>query len=215
MWRRISPPKRNAFLQRRRITSALYKRIEWWYNLSMKRALSKVGFIYALSDETGIRYVGQTTNIRKRYSQHCSLAQNLGNSKKQRWIRSLLESGSKPNISILKETLDMNAEEIRQIKLYKSKNCILVNSDDGGPSNFLQANRAKQLLPWKGHLSPVQRRLKSIREGINISRKKGNQEFVKRAEIKQIEVLKKIKPKEIRDYINFTLWEKVDKYLYV
>lgn len=64
-------------------------------------------YIYALCDpDTGeIRYVGQTTDIERRYKQHLQVI-GKPNTYRKSWIQSLLKQGKEPVMRILEEATD-------------------------------------------------------------------------------------------------------------
>ncbi len=61
-------------------------------------------FIYTLSDNTGIRYVGKSNDPEKRLSIHLKESK-YKRTRKEKWISSLLETGEFPKIEIL-ESVD-------------------------------------------------------------------------------------------------------------
>ena len=93
--------------------------------------------LYSLSDETGIRYIGITKQeLSARLSGHISSCKQAFKNKKSRhyrhcWIKSLLNKGKKPIISLIaefKSSKEVKQAEINTIKLYTN----LVNSTAGG-----------------------------------------------------------------------------------
>ena len=58
-----------------------------------------MGTIYGLLclDSHICRYVGYSANVDKRYKQHCRHSENTGTTKRQTWIRGLLNEGKKPD----------------------------------------------------------------------------------------------------------------------
>lgn len=92
-------------------------------------------YIYTLSDPTTnkIRYVGKTTNPKRRLSQHIQDAKYHKNSRRTiNWIKSLISKNIKPIMSIIEECEDNWQErEIYWISFYK-KTCDLCNHHSGG-----------------------------------------------------------------------------------
>jgi hypothetical protein len=93
--------------------------------------------LYSLSDETGVRYIGITKQkLSHRLSGHlasCRQAFKNKNSRHYRhcWIKSLLDRGIKPTISLIAEfnsSEEVKQAEINTIKLYNN----LVNGTAGG-----------------------------------------------------------------------------------
>lgn len=167
--------------------------------------------IYALSDDTGIRYVGQSKNIQKRFRQHCLFSNNKGNSYRANWIRGLLQKGKFPILSILELTGVLNDREKFHIERLSLQGVKLVNGNKGGEDmgHLLVAKEAK---PWGRKYSPVQKRLKAIDETIRSSIRRGNLEWAEQMSVKLKIIQKKLLSKNIRDYVNNVLWERTDKY---
>lgn len=96
----------------------------------------KVVYIYCLKHPKTqeIRYIGKTTNIKRRLSQHIQDAKShVSNRRTINWICSLLKSKLKPVIEII-ETCNENdwqEREIYWISYYKEKNN-LCNYHEGG-----------------------------------------------------------------------------------
>lgn len=126
----------------------------------------KKGYIYTLSDETGVRYVGQTTNVKRRFNAHCSILANSSDSYKYRWIRSLLNMGKKPTIAVILETnvSDLDKEEIRLIQEFRSNGIKLVNCSNGGKDISYIYDRGQDKR-WRGKHTPLQ----SFRMKMNLS----------------------------------------------
>lgn len=81
-------------------------------------------YIYTLSDDTGVRYVGQTRDVGARYRSHLS---DKSGSVKSVWIQNL---GYNPDIKIV-ETTDKNNVDSRErhwIDFYNSSGCDLTNT---------------------------------------------------------------------------------------
>lgn len=139
--------------------------------------ISSSSGIYGLCLSGQVFYVGQAKNISKRYAQHCSINQNRGKRPVNIWLTDLALQGIKPEISIIEATDDLNSREIYWISHYRSLNRSLLNVSDGGQS-MLYLKRAKQDKPWANTHSPVQRRLKGVREAIRTFRRLGRKDLV-------------------------------------
>lgn len=142
---------------------------------------TKVHYIYTLSDNKGVRYVGQTLNPQRRYNAHCSLLQNNKNTHKDRWIRSLLKKNIKPTLDIVLKTTNPDEEEVKLIKSLKEKGIKLVNTTEGGKDNK-HIQKAKENTPWKGTHTPLQDILINFRQVIRMFKKKGDMEKVEKIE---------------------------------
>jgi predicted GIY-YIG superfamily endonuclease len=56
-------------------------------------------YIYALSDKTGIRYIGQTNDLSIRLSSHnCNARYGRDKTRRGQWIKSLLDCGTEPTM---------------------------------------------------------------------------------------------------------------------
>lgn len=164
--------------------------------------MSKIIGIYSLSENGEVKYIGQSKNIHKRYSQHCSLAQNMGNTKRQKWIRGLLSKGMKPELSILEVTEDLDSDEVKWIERYDS----LTNTAKGGQSMW-HCRKAKSEKPWGNKFSPVQNILCRIKQTINILERLGKVEEANKMRDKLLLVLDKIESFG-KDEMNMILWER-------
>jgi len=95
-------------------------------------SLNKSG-IYALTCPSSgeIRYIGQSTNIQRRYASHCHSAGKPSRKKShyQHWISSLK---SYPGIIVLEECKDLDEAEKKHIADYKKAGHNLVNIAVGG-----------------------------------------------------------------------------------
>ncbi len=96
-------------------------------------------YIYTLSDSLGVRYVGQTKNLKLRYYRHIFDGKNNGGKNKRcSWVKSLLNKNEKPIMEIIDE---INEKEwvfweqywISQFKTWGFK---LVNDSDGGEGSY-------------------------------------------------------------------------------
>ena len=165
--------------------------------------------IYALCDDTGIRYIGQSKNIAKRYRQHCSIAQNRGNTKRQRWLYKLLSNGISPKLIILEETKELDEAEIRLIAKYAKSGATLTNTAKGGKT-LDHCLKAKQCKPWGNSWSPVQRLLIEMKQTIKIIERYGGDDVenrVRNIESKIVRINKKVKEVGL-ERMNMLLWEK-------
>ena len=117
-------------------------------------------FIYTLSDEQGVRYVGKTNNLLKRLRKHLTEAK-LKRSIREKWIYNKLQA----NTGIMIEVLDIVPEsewafyETYWISQFRAWGFNLVNGTDGGEgSNGFQGRRhteeTKELLRAKRKLQP-------------------------------------------------------------
>jgi group I intron endonuclease len=93
-------------------------------------------YIYTLSDETKIRYIGKTKSINKRYSEHINQSKNK-KTYKEKWINNTLLNGGKIIIEILDVCDDEVANDsemywISQFKMWGFKLVNLTNGGDGG-----------------------------------------------------------------------------------
>lgn len=108
-------------------------------------------FIYLLSCPiTGDpKYVGQSINPQKRFKQHCRLNDNLSNTKRCNWLRSLIVQDLKPILKILESDLDCyDHAEKKWVKYYKENGFELTNGNAGGfdldhTQSALKSNRSK------------------------------------------------------------------------
>ncbi len=139
----------------------------------------KHGIIYSLSDESGIRYIGQTRNLTKRFGQHCSIAQNRGNTKLNRWITVLLtEQGIVPILGVIERTNKLDEREKYWISYYKNKGVSLLNMTSGGfDIAFLKREKASK--PWGRFHSPLQKRMMELSRYLNSLKRRGeNNEYL-------------------------------------
>lgn len=92
-------------------------------------------YIYCLKDNDNIRYVGKTTNLKRRLSAHISEAKRLkGRRYVLNWIFDMLSNNKKPTIHCLEEC-DENSWQERErywISYYRNLIPNLCNSCDGG-----------------------------------------------------------------------------------
>lgn len=132
-------------------------------------------FIYTLSDprSLGIRYVGKTDNLRRRFNSHMSYA---GSTHIARWIQSLKKIGLKPIMKVLETIYDPEELYWQQcerlwIKVLRETGCDLTNLDSGGNSGKKASpeTRAKQSTAAKGKVISPETRAKLAITGRNIS----------------------------------------------
>jgi len=91
--------------------------------------------IYILSEPDGkIRYVGKTIrSLHKRLCVHLFDARKGEDTHKGRWIRSIIQCGYLPLITLIGEVAgDGNKEEIAWISYFRAEGVDLVNTTDGG-----------------------------------------------------------------------------------
>lgn len=89
--------------------------------------------IYTLSDEYGVRYIGKTINLKKRYDSHINES-SLKRTHKEKWINKTLTNGGKIIMEILDicEEKDSNFIESYWISQFKTWGYNLVNLTSGG-----------------------------------------------------------------------------------
>jgi len=95
----------------------------------------KIIYIYSLSDEhNNIRYIGKTTNIKRRLYAHIAESKRSNSRYVLKWVKSLLNRGFKPIINIIETCDETNWEqkEIYWIDYYKSIIPNLCNHCKGG-----------------------------------------------------------------------------------
>lgn len=95
-----------------------------------------IGYIYTLSDPRTdfVRYVGQTVDVKGRYSVHVSPFTKGDKSRRRAWIEELLDARLKPALIVVEEC-DLgvlNEREAHWIEHYKSLGTDLVNADPAG-----------------------------------------------------------------------------------
>ena len=148
--------------------------------------------IYSLSDESGIKYIGQTRLPNRRFAQHCSLSNNRGSKKVNKWLYEIIQKNEKPIIDIVEFTDNLDEREIYWIDYYRKEGRDLLNMTNGG-KDISYINRAKSLMPWGKTLAPVQRRLMSIKLAINFFRRNNNIERAEHFDKRLCEINDKIK----------------------
>jgi group I intron endonuclease len=123
-------------------------------------------FIYTLSDQNGnIRYIGKTKNIKRRFREHIK---NYDNSKsyKNNWIKSLINNGEFPVISIIDEVeyKDSSFFEMYWISQLECWGFKLTNLTIGGEGTigykFTDEQKQKMKKPKsKGHIEKLRNSL--------------------------------------------------------
>jgi len=107
-------------------------------------------YIYCLKDtEENIRYIGKTTNIKRRlYSHIAEATRSKTNRYVHNWIKSLLKNKQKPIIEIIEICNESNWIEKEQywIKYYRNIISNLCNSCDGGTGGMTRDNLSKEQL---------------------------------------------------------------------
>ena len=91
--------------------------------------------IYALKDESGIRYIGKTVQrLENRLAQHIAKSLRRNKTAKERWISSLIDSGSQLRIESLEIVPSQEAGEAERNWMAKGieNGCDLVNEAPGG-----------------------------------------------------------------------------------
>lgn len=171
-----------------------------------KTGKAKAGYIYALSEGGVVKYIGQTKDLKKRYGQHCSLAQNMGKTLRNEWLRELIIGGSTPVISSLERAEDMDAAEIKWIKKLRDEGSELLNMADGGQT-MTHLQRAKAWQPWGKGWSPTQRILIMLKSDIKMMERLGDQDSADRIRKKYDRCVMDIE-KVGSDVMNYLLWER-------
>lgn len=97
----------------------------------------KEGFIYTLSDPRTeiVKYVGQTTDLNKRYNLHLYHSKNgRCRTHKEKWINALINESVKPAIDVIwqGDILLLDKKETEFIALFKSFGSKLTNATFGG-----------------------------------------------------------------------------------
>lgn len=89
--------------------------------------------IYTISANDEIFYIGRTCDLKRRKSEH--MYENKGNTYKSNKIKKLRRENKEIIFNVLYENLTYNESvelEIKEIKEYKERGCILTNLTDGG-----------------------------------------------------------------------------------
>lgn len=91
-------------------------------------------FIYALSDASGIRYVGKSVDLPKRLERHI---QDSKVCYKTNWIRGLLAKGIQPELLVLEKIANSDDKDWQDVERFwisylRFLGCRLTNLDSGG-----------------------------------------------------------------------------------
>lgn len=104
--------------------------------------------IYGLTDPDTqmVRYVGKAENPKRRLQQHLAPFHLKFKTKKNSWIKSLLAEGKNPELILLSEVeeSEANAEERRIISLLKDCGFDLTNGTNGGDGGAVTDPEAKE-----------------------------------------------------------------------
>lgn len=98
---------------------------------------NKKYYVYGLFDprNSELRYIGYSNNLKVRLQGHCSPSKLKKNNHKNNWIKSVKNTGIRPEIVIL-ETYEIESDaqdaEIDLIAYYKYIGCDLTNRTKGG-----------------------------------------------------------------------------------
>lgn len=122
-------------------------------------------YIYTLSDPTTntVKYVGKTFRLERRLNDHLKCN---GRSKKDAWIKSLINKNLIPLLEVIEETneIDCNFWEQYWISQFKTWGFILKNMTDGGDGSY-------GLIPWNKGLKGVFKHSEESKEKMSVSRK--------------------------------------------
>lgn len=123
--------------------------------------------IYGLIDPNTkeLRYVGYTSELKKRVSNHHNPSQLTARTHKNNWIKSLLSNGQKAEIIILEEyqsAQELPEAEIDAIAYFRSIGCDLTNGTDGGDGGAPMTGKTHS---------------KETRNKISLSQKSASEEF--------------------------------------
>lgn len=109
--------------------------------------MERTVYIYALvGGESDIRYIGQTVNLKRRFSEHKSFNCNEPE-RKIKWIKDLQAKGESLSMFILDECFSSEADFLEKyyISLYKSWGFDLLNEQSGGREGFRNSLRLKEI----------------------------------------------------------------------
>ncbi len=162
--------------------------------------------IYAITFDDKVMYIGQAKDIHKRFKQHCSVAQNRGNTLKNAWLTQQLKDNILPVLKTVEETDNLDEREIYWIDSYRTQGQAELNMHDGGKI-FTFSKRNVNTKPWGKGWSPIQRRLIAIKQDIKALRKLDKQDRADKLEARLDLINEKIKRNGL-DYMNMALWEK-------
>lgn len=125
---------------------------------------SKKAYIYALSDPftDEIRYIGKTTNTKKRLNKHINNAKRKTKPHRLAWINSLLKRNTHPKIEVIDE-VNVNEWEFWEtywIHQFKTWGLNLLNETDGGEGIY------EGHVPWnKGTVGVMKANEGTIKKG--------------------------------------------------
>lgn len=134
-------------------------------------------YIYRLKnpDTKKVRYVGKTTNPKRRWHHHCSIKANeKQKSHRSSWLLSILREGKKPILEIIDTCQYKSWEEVEKywIQYHKDMGCNLCNHSYGG-GGILGVERSKET---KEKISRNNARARKITKTVYRFNKKG--EFI-------------------------------------
>ena len=125
----------------------------------------RIVYIYTLSDPITnmVKYVGKTFRVNRRLNDHLKCN---GNSKKDTWIKSILNMGNKPILEIIEVTndIDCNSLEIYWISQFKTWGFDLKNMTNGGDGSY-------GLKPWNKGLKGVFKHSENTKLKMSLDRK--------------------------------------------
>ena len=121
--------------------------------------------VYLLSDPRNLapRYVGIAINLKKRLQQHCS---GRGRAHCRSWVRSLLQVGLEPAVSILEVVPDHQREDAERAWIlgFRQAGSDLTNLTDGGEGTLgrkaSSETKSKMREAAKGHIASPETRAK-------------------------------------------------------
>jgi group I intron endonuclease len=112
------------------------------------KGISKIVFIYALKSpiDNSVKYIGKTINPTYRLWRHIYSSQKP-KTKKECWIKSLLNLGLLPLFEIIEQCNGDNEADVREcfwIKYYRDSGVNLKNLTSGGDGGYSLTDEAKQ-----------------------------------------------------------------------
>lgn len=163
----------------------------------MNKLLRKYVYGLLCPDTYMCKYVGVTVNIKRRYSQHCSIPMNSGRNKRERWLKSLIKNNKKPILFIISQpTPDYEQQEINWIKYYRYYNSEeLVNTADG-VNDVRHATNAPTSFKTRGKITAAAYILSIMKSDERSFRKRGDIETANKINqryLKTLEAINKIK----------------------
>jgi hypothetical protein len=122
--------------------------------------------IYTLADprDGRTRYVGKTTNPKRRMENHTVPSRLQGICHRQNWIRQLRSAGLKPIFQIVEVVAvggDWEEAERRWICLLREQGCDLVNTTPGGEGGATMTGRTRK------HSAETRAKISASRRGIS------------------------------------------------